>query len=72
MAKMKDVVCGREATDTRFGTTYGDRPFYFCSLKCEMDFAGNPMRYVETAHSASSTAGSPKILGDGLEVPSKI
>ena len=67
----KDIVCDREVDErTAPRTDYGDRTYYFCSEKCETAFVGNPLRFVDKSHSASSTEGSPKITASGQEVQS--
>lgn len=69
----KDIVCEKEVPEsTPFKTTYGDRPYYFCSKSCEMDFVGNPLRYAEKSGAAASTEGSPKIMPGGKEKPSTV
>jgi YHS domain-containing protein len=67
-----DEVCGKTVDEaTAITTAYGDRNFYFCSKTCEMNFARNPLRYVDKSHSASSTEGAPKINEDGEKVRSR-
>jgi YHS domain-containing protein len=69
----KDIVCGKDVRDdTVFKTTYGDRPFYFCSKKCETDFVGNPIRYVNPSGAVASTEGSPKLSADGKPTRSTV
>jgi len=66
-----DVVCGKSVDgSTAVTTEYGDRSYYFCSEKCEMDFVGNPIRYVDKSRSVGSTEGSPKTLASGDKVRS--
>jgi len=68
-----DIVCGRSVTETKeFKTTYGDRPYYFCSKKCEMDFAANPIRYVDKSGSVASTEGAPMLDEKGKKVRSPV
>lgn len=62
----KDIVCGKDVpTSTPFKTPYGDQPYYFCSKKCELDFAGNPLRYVDKSRSVSSLEGTDVISSEG-------
>lgn len=69
----KDIVCEREVpTTTPYVTKHGDRTFYFCSKKCEMDFVGNPTKYIEKVGGAiGSTEGSPKINAQGKTTSSR-
>lgn len=68
-----DIVCGREIPDrTPFHSDYGDRPYYFHSHACLMNFAENPLRYVDKSKSVSSTEGSPKQQADGEYSPSRV
>jgi YHS domain-containing protein len=68
----KDVVCGKMVDDnTPIATTYGDRKFSFCSKKCEYDFIGNPLRYVDKSRSVGSTEGSPRVNPKGQELLSQ-
>ncbi|MBV9079751.1 MAG: YHS domain-containing protein [Elusimicrobia bacterium] len=70
--KKTDVVCGMEVDENGpHQTQYGDRTYHFCSAKCENDFVGNPLRYVDKSRSVGSTEGSPKILPSGREVQSR-
>ncbi len=70
---VKDIVCGKEIDEQNaVTTTYGDKPFYFCSTKCERDFIGNPIRYVDTTGAVASTEGSPTLTADGEHTPSKV
>jgi YHS domain-containing protein len=64
----KDIVCGKEVSEsTAIKTDYGDRPYYFCSKTCEMDFVNNPIRYVDKSQAVASTEGSPKIYPQGVK-----
>lgn len=47
----KDPVCGMDVdpSTAKFRTTFGGRPFYFCSQKCHDTFTANPERYVAAA-----------------------
>ena len=68
-----DIVCGKPVNETsQFHTTYGDRPYYFCSDSCEMDFVSNPIRYVDKSGSVASTEGSPVIDAQGKKVHSQV
>jgi YHS domain-containing protein len=68
----KDIVCGKSIDENlSIKTTYGDRPYYFCSRKCEGEFVGNPLKFTNPSGAAASTAGSPKITASGQEVRSK-
>lgn len=70
---MKDIVCGMDVSEgTLFKTTYGERPYYFCSEKCERDFAANPIRYVDKSGSIASTEGAPMINAEGKKVRSTV
>jgi Cu+-exporting ATPase len=70
---IKDIVCGKEVSESsKFTTHYGDRPFYFCSDKCERDFAGNPIRYVDPTGAVASTEGSPKLTENGEKIASNV
>jgi YHS domain-containing protein len=67
-----DLVCGRSVNEgTEFTATHGDRLFYFCSEVCRDAFVGNPLAYIDRSGAVSSTEGSPKILDEGVEVPSR-
>ena len=67
----KDVVCGKDVDEaSAVRTTYGDRTYYFCSNRCERDFADNPIRYVDKSRSVGSTEGSPKVMPSGSVVHS--
>jgi YHS domain-containing protein len=69
----KDIVCGKELDEQSAITTgYGDRPYYFCSKKCEDDFVGNPIRYVNPSGAVASTEGSPKLTERGERISSKV
>ena len=69
----KDIVCGKQVDQQKaIMTTYGDRPYYFCSAKCEADFVGNPIRYTDPSGAVASTEGSPKVTSDGQQVRSKV
>lgn len=64
----KDIVCGKTVPDTTlYRTDYGDRPYFFCSKNCEMDFAGNPLKFVDKSRSATTISGSPVITESGQE-----
>lgn len=67
-----DVVCGKTVdANTPISTTYGDRTYHFCSKKCEFEFVGNPLRYVDKSRSVGSTEGSPKLDEKGRHVRSR-
>jgi len=63
---VKDIVCGKEVSpETAVTTNYGDRPYYFCSKACSMEFAGDPLKFVDKSKSISSTEGSLMISESG-------
>lgn len=67
-----DVVCGKSVDEnTPISTTYGDRAYHFCSKKCEYEFIGNPLRYVDKSRSVGSTEGSPKLSETGEKIRSR-
>ena len=69
----KDIVCGKNVDERNAVTTeYGDRRYYFCSKKCERDFAGNPIRYVNPSGAVASTEGSSKLTAEGKRVSSNV
>jgi YHS domain-containing protein len=65
-----DIVCKRTVDEKEaIKTMYGDRDYYFCSKKCEMDFVGNPIRYVEKSQASASQEGTPTLTEDGKKKP---
>ncbi len=69
----EDIVCKRPVPETtEFHSTYGDRPYYFCSKKCQLDFAENPIKYVDPSQTVASTEGSPVVGKDGKVRPNTV
>ncbi len=69
----EDIVCKKQVgDDSEFQSPYGDRPYYFCSKKCQMDFAENPIKYVDKSQSVSSTEGQPLVGADGITRPNTV
>lgn len=57
----KDVVCGKPvARKQELLSTYGDRPYYFCSKTCQETFVSDPLKYVALGGDAGSLEGTPK------------
>jgi YHS domain-containing protein len=55
-----DIVCGTELNEhAAIKKPYGDRPYYFCSKGCEMNFDGNPFHYLDRSPFGSSYRGVP-------------
>jgi YHS domain-containing protein len=55
-----DIVCGKTvAKQATLMSTYGDRPYYFCSKNCQQSFGNDPIRYVDKSKSVGTTEGSP-------------
>ena len=47
-AALKDPVCGMAVTaQSEHHALHEDRPYYFCSAKCQTRFAAEPTRYVD-------------------------
>ena len=60
--ELKDPVCGMTVTEQSDHTlTHADRPYYFCSAKCQSKFAADPLQYLAPAvpaDTASASAGT--------------